>query len=87
MKTMSIKTTIPQNHKLMIDIPNDLPTGPAEVVVVIVPENSKFEKRGKTAGDMIKSPLFGIWKNRKDIADGLEFARKLRKNAEIRKHD
>ena len=86
MKTISIKANIPKSHRLMIDVPQDLPTGPADVVVIIVPEIGVAEKRGGTAGDMLRSPLLGIWKDRKDITDSLEFARKLRENAETRKH-
>ena len=86
MKTINIKTAIPKDHKLVIDLPEDLPTGLADIVVIIVPENSESEKKGKTVGDMLKSPLFGVWKNRKDIIDSMEFARKLRENAEKRKH-
>lgn len=87
MKTLNIKTKIPKNHKLVIDIPKDLPAGTVDIVVIIVPEASESIKRGKTAGDMLKSPLFGIWKDRQDIGDSIEFARKLRKNAEMRRHN
>ena len=86
MRTINLKTEIPENHKLLIDIPQELPAGPAEVIVIIAPEISKPLKKGKTAGDMLRSPLLGIWKDRKDITDSLEFARKLRKTAETRKH-
>ncbi len=85
MRTISIKANIPENHKLMVDIPEDLPIGPADVVVVIVPEIGAVEKRGETAGDILKSPLLGMWKDRKDITDSLEFARKLREHSETRK--
>jgi hypothetical protein len=46
------------------------------------------EKRVKplTAGDLLRSPLFGLWKDREDIGDSVEFAHKLRTEAEHRRH-
>jgi hypothetical protein len=40
-----------------------------------------------TAAELANSGLFGIWKNRKDIGDSLEFARKLRKQGGTRHHE
>jgi predicted nucleic acid-binding protein len=65
MKTIACKVVIPTDRQLHISVPEDVPLGPAEVVVVIVPEGEP-EKRG-TAGDLLRSPLFGIWKDRTDI--------------------
>ena len=47
------------------------------------------EERAKplTAGDLLRSPLFGLWKDREDIENSLEFARKLRTEAEQRRYD
>ena len=47
----------------------------------IAPENSI------TGKELAESGLFGIWKDRTDIGDSLEFARKLRKQAETRHHE
>ena len=33
MKTTTIRTVIPPNHRLLLDVPEDVPAGPAEVVV------------------------------------------------------
>lgn len=40
-----------------------------------------------TFADLLNSGLVGIWKGRTDIGDSLEFARKLRKQAETRHHE
>ncbi|MGN6367765.1 MAG: hypothetical protein ACTHN5_05850 [Phycisphaerae bacterium] len=40
-----------------------------------------------TFADLLNSGLVGIWKDRTDIGDSLEFARKLRKQAETRHHE
>lgn len=50
----------------------------AEVIVI-------FE-RGKrmTLGELLESDLVGLWKDREDIGDSVEFARKLRKRVQRR---
>ena len=85
MKTITCKVVIPTDRQLQIPVPEDVPPGPAEVVVVIVPE-AMPEKRG-TAGDLLRSPLLGIWKGRTDIGDSVEYARELRSKAEQRSHE
>jgi hypothetical protein len=40
-----------------------------------------------TFADLLKSGLVGIWKDRTDIGDSLDFARELRKQAETRHHE
>ncbi len=41
--------------------------------------------RQMTARDLLESGLVGLWKDRKDIGDSLQFARKLRYEAEHRR--
>jgi hypothetical protein len=43
--------------------------------------------KGLTAADLLRSPLFGIWKDRTDIEDSVEYARKWRTKAEQRRHE
>ena len=85
MKTIACKVVIPIDRQLKITIPEDVPPGPAEVVIVIVPE--AMAEKGGTAGDLLRSPLFGLWKDRIDIGDSIEYARKLRAKAEQRYHE
>ncbi len=54
----------------------------AEVIVLV--ENGKKKVKTMTAADLLRSDLFGIWADRKDIGDSLEFARSLRRQAEQR---
>ena len=56
----------------------------ADVIVLIENGRKKTKKRIVTAADMLQSDLFGIWANRKDIDDSLEYARMLRQQAESR---
>ena len=39
-----------------------------------------------TAEEFARSPLFGLWADREDIGDSVEFAGKLRKQAERRRY-
>ena len=56
----------------------------AEVIVLIENEEKKAKGKIVTAADMLQSDLFGMWANRKDIGDSLEYARSLRRQAELR---
>jgi hypothetical protein len=85
MKTIACKVVIPSDRQLHLVVPEDVPPGPAEVVLVIVPDIQP--KKGLTAGDLLRSPLCGIWKDRTDIGDSLEYARKLRTEAEWRSRE
>jgi hypothetical protein len=85
LKTITCKVLIPTDRQLKITVPEDVPPGPAEVVVVIVPE--AVAEKGGTAGDLLRSSLFGLWKDRTDIGDSVEYARKLRAKAEQRAHE
>ena len=40
-----------------------------------------------TAADLANSGLFGIWADRADIGDSLDYARRLRKQNETRRHE
>jgi hypothetical protein len=42
------------------------------------------EKKVLTLGDLLESPLVGMWADREDIEDGAEFARQLRDRASKR---
>jgi hypothetical protein len=83
MKTITCKVVIPADRQLQIPVPEDVPPGPAEVVVVIMPQ--AIAVKGGTAGDLLRSPPFGLWKDRTEIGDSVEYARKLRAKAEQRR--
>lgn len=86
-KTLSLKREVQMDRTLEIQIPEDVPLGPAEVVIVIFPEKPRTASKSGTAGDLLRSDLFGLWKDREDIGDSLEFARRLRMEAEHRHHE
>jgi len=81
MKSAIIRTVIPKDHRLQVDVPTEIPAGPAEVVVRSVTE---LGEACGTGADLLASGLFGLWKDRTDIADSVAFARRLRQEAESR---
>ena len=85
-KTLSLRSEVQADRRLEIQIPEDVPLGPVEVVVVIFPEKLETARKPLTAGDLLRSPLFGLWKDREDIEDSIEFSRRLRMEAERRHH-
>ncbi len=83
MRSINISTTIPTSRKLDLQLPKDVPVGPAEVVVTVA---DTPDQGAGTLGDFVRSPLCGIWKEREDISDGVEFAHRLRQQAQERRH-
>jgi hypothetical protein len=64
----------PDGH-LQVELPSDLPPGPVEV------EIRRSEVAGMSLGELLESGLVGLWANRTDIKDSVEFARELRRRA------
>ena len=78
MRTITLTTEIPPERKVEIEFPNDVPIGPAEIVVVVSPRTAAAVS---TFGDLLHSEFFGMWRDRTDIGDSSEFARRLRAEA------
>ena len=79
MKTFTLKAVIPANGQLQIPVPEEVSPG-EEVLITLVTETQGGKRL--TAGHLLRSPLFGMWKDRTDIRDTIDFARKLRAEAE-----
>jgi len=75
MRTISLNAEIPDSRELHLNLPADVPVGPAEIVVVV---SSRNEAALSTLGEFAESEFFGIWADREDIHDSAEFARQLR---------
>lgn len=54
-----------------------------EAEVIIVFKHSRGQRK-LTLGELLESDVVGMWKDRTDIGDSVEFARRLRKS--VRKH-
>jgi len=73
-RTINLTTDIPLNREVRIMLPPDVPTGPAELIVVVAPRAGQV----RTLGDLVRSEFFGMWRDRADLADSAEYARQLR---------
>ena len=83
MKTRWIlKTTVPDDHKLQIQIPLHVPSGPATVEVELVSQESERDKAFLMGDELLKSSILGMWKDRMDIGDSTAFVRQLREEEE-----
>lgn len=56
----------------------------AEVIVLVDEEGQQTAPKTMTGADLLNSGVVGMWADREDIGDSLEFARSLRKQAEHR---
>lgn len=74
----SFDIEIPPSRKVVVNLPNDVPLGPATVEVTVSPTSGK---KGTTLKDFLNPEFFGIWKDRDDISDSTTFARALRDKA------
>jgi hypothetical protein len=70
-----------QDGQIRLDNTPELPEG-ARVILVVV--GKEQEQKFLTLGDLLESPLVGMWADREDIADSAEFARQLRERASRR---
>jgi hypothetical protein len=77
-RTINITTEVPDNREVWIKLPDDVPPGPAEMVVIVASQTSTAIH---TLGDLARSEFFGMWRDRTDIDDSGEFARRLRGEA------
>jgi len=74
-KTVNLSTQIPPSRELHVTLPGDVPTGPAEIVLVV---STAARPNGSTLGELAGSEFFGMWRDRPDITDSIEYARTLR---------
>ena len=74
-KTVTFNTEIPASRELRVTLPADVPTGSASIVIMV---RSTASPPSATFGDLVNSAFFGMWRDRADIQDSVEFAGKLR---------
>ena len=74
-RTINLMTEVLPDREVRITLPADVPLGPAEIVVVVA---SRAGATVPTLGDLLHSEFFGMWRDRTDIDDSVEFARRLR---------
>jgi hypothetical protein len=74
-RTVSFNTDIPASRELRITLPADVPTGSAAIVITVSPRPTSTPA---TFDDLRNSEFLGMWRDRADIGDSLDFARRLR---------
>jgi len=74
-RTVTLHAEIPVSRELRITLPADVPTGSAAIVIMV---SSTGSSTSPTFDDLLKSEFLGMWRDRADIEDSGEFARKLR---------
>lgn len=77
-RKIEISADVPADREMTIHLPDDVPVGPADIVVLV---DSKSENGHSTLGDLANSEFFGMWRDREDIGDSAVFAEKLRREA------
>ena len=85
--TLVVRTSILPGRSVRVRVPESVPLGPANITLVITPEQRSTPESGGTAAELARSPLFGLWADRTDIVDSVAYARELRAQAERRSHD
>ena len=78
MKTIRLTADIPPNRQVVVALPEDVPEGRAELVITI---GAAREPRIRTLGELLESEYCGMWADRDDITDSVEFAHRLREQA------
>lgn len=76
-RTVSVSADIPTSREVRIVVPDDFPSGPAEITVV---HASGDVNSTSTLGELAASEFFGMWRDREDIPDSTAFARELRES-------
>jgi hypothetical protein len=74
-RTVSFDADIPDSRELRITLPADVPTGSAAIVITVSPRPTS---KSATFDDLLNSEFLGMWRDRSDLVDSVEFARKLR---------
>lgn len=83
MTALRLNATIKKNGELAL---TGLPYKKGEQVELIVVSypTPRAKRRVLTARRLRRSPLIGLWKNRADIGESADFARRLRNQAQHR---
>lgn len=84
--TIHFDAKIGKNRKVELTLPADVPTGNAEMTLVVVPKRKgKASSRPTVEQEFAPLKLLeaaaGLWAHRDDIADPASYARELRERA------
>jgi len=80
-RAVRVNVTVSEDGKIALD---GLPFKKGDELEMILFTSTAIVPRYMTAGDLLASDLIGMWADRSDIGDSVEFARKLREAAQHR---
>ena len=78
MASVILHGMITADGHLQVELPSDLSPGPVEI------EIRPAQVQGISLDEILKSDLVGLWADRTDIDDSIEYARELRRRASRR---
>lgn len=82
MLATKLKGTITKNRRLELVVPRSLPPGDVEVIVLRAEPAER--PRARRVGAQ-PHPAAGIWADREDISDTVEFVSRIRRRLETRR--
>jgi hypothetical protein len=83
MEAIRVKQTVERKGEVTI---RDLPVveGQQVEVLLMISPTTQEKRPYITARQLLDSPLIGLWKDRDDIGDSVDYARQLRQQAQTR---
>ena len=81
MEAIRVQQTVKKSGELTI---KNLPVQKGQQVEILLLFTPPSKRPRLTARQLLNSELIGLWKNRTDITDSLEYARQLREQAQRR---
>lgn len=84
MQAIRLKHTIEKNGELHLTNLSVVEGQQVELFLLFTPKTRTKGKKRLTARQLLTSGLIGMWKDRTDITDSLDYARQLREQAERR---
>ncbi len=79
-----LKGTVTKDYRLELKVPRSVPPGEVEVIILRPELPQKPKSRARRLNPNVH-PAAGIWADRKDIGDTVEFVSKLRRRLETRR--
>ncbi len=74
---------IPDDRRLVLDLPPETPVGRAEIVIRPAGERVRPVI---TAGEVLESAMFGFWRDRDDMGDAAAYIDRFRQDEETRRN-
>ena len=84
MQAIRLKRTVEKSDELHLTNLSVVKGQQVESLLLFVPKTETRRKKRLTARQLLNSGLIGMWKDRTDITDSVEYAHQLREQAQRR---